>query len=527
MKAFDVVVLVVLGVGASLGALRWLRVAQREHYLRGCATRFARRWWMSRPVSMGELTLAIVFLVASVFFSGAALGVGLVVAIGPVGLSLRGKTSPLRWTRRLRTVACVTGTIVVVVTVIAGALSNLHVAIVVGGAFCLAMPVVVDGALALLDPFERSLSRRYVNSARAKLAKIKPIVVAITGSYGKTSTKLYVAHLVSGRMRVLASPQSFNNEAGLSRTVNEYLESGTEVLVAEMGTYGKGEIASMCSWLPPSISVITAIGPVHLERFKTLDETMRAKSEIAEHAETVVLNVDDERLSQFATALTQAGRGVMSCSSTRCDADVSLLRDGLEIELFVDGVRGASFSSEVFGSASLTNVACAIAVALKLGCSIAEVVDRLSGLPAVSHRLEERTGSNGATVLDDTFNSNPAGASRALHRLGELASGASRRVVVTPGMVELGSLQFDANVEFAQRAAAVATDVLIIGRTNWRALHEGLNKPSDHPRAADVSSDGPHLRDFTNRSDAVAYVASNFGPGDVVLYENDLPDHYP
>ena len=117
--------------------------------------------------------------------------------------------------------------------------------------------------------------------------------IVLGGSYGKTSTKGYLAHLLAGRYSVVASPRSFNNRAGLARTVNELLVPGTDVLIAEMGAYGPGEIAELCRWLPPEVAVITAIGPVHLERFKSLDRTLAAKAEITVGAETVVLNVDD------------------------------------------------------------------------------------------------------------------------------------------------------------------------------------------------------------------------------------------
>src|ERR1019366_4571845 len=145
----------------------------------------------------------------------------------------------------------------------------------------------------LLRPVEARLSKRFVDEASKRLIAVDPKVVAITGSYGKTSTKGYVAHLLSGRFRVLATPRSFNNQAGLARTVNELLLPGTEVFIAEMGTYGVGEIASMVEWVRPDVSVLTAIGPVHLERFETLETTLRAKSEIAEDAEVVVVNIDD------------------------------------------------------------------------------------------------------------------------------------------------------------------------------------------------------------------------------------------
>ena len=150
-----------------------------------------------------------------------------------------------------------------------------------------------------------------------------PTVVAITGSFGKTSTKQHVAHLLAGSRTVVASPASFNNRAGLARAINEQLLPGTDVFVAEMGTYGQGEIAELCRWCPPSIAVITAIGPVHLERFKSEEAIVAAKSEITETAHTVVLNVDNPHLAALADRLAAAGtKSVVRCSAVDTAADV-------------------------------------------------------------------------------------------------------------------------------------------------------------------------------------------------------------
>ena len=127
-----------------------------------------------------------------------------------------------------------------------------------------------------------------------------PVVVGITGSYGKTSTKWYVRDLVSGTRRVVASPASFNNRLGLARAINETLTDDAEVFVAEMGAYQPGEIADTCSWIPPSIAVLTAIGPVHLQRFKSEERIVEAKSEIFEHAEVAIINVDHPALADLA-----------------------------------------------------------------------------------------------------------------------------------------------------------------------------------------------------------------------------------
>ncbi len=467
---------------AALDALRWLRVAQREHYIAGSVTRFAARW---RRVGWG--------------------------------LPLRGRTSKLVWTRRLR---------LLVLLAIVGHV-GLFLAFDAVGVFLqldvdgtaiasmltlLLVPVTVDVALYIAEPIEERLLRPFVAQATEKLRSIAPTVVGITGSYGKTSTKVVLAHIVSRTHSVAASPASFNNRAGLARAVNEGLSPGTEVFVAEMGTYGPGEIAELCAWCPPQVAMITAIGPVHLERFGDLDTTLRAKSEIFATATTVVLNEDDERLAAVADSLTKGGvKRVLRASAMRVDADVAVIADD-------DGGRVYENGMLVGRVASLptapSNVACAVAAARALGVPAKDIVNLLATAPTAANRLEIVTFPSGVVVLDDTFNSNPAGARRALDSLATAGAPSGRRVVMTPGMIELGDRQDEANAAFAERAGKVASIVGIIGRTNAKALLRGANRtPTDVKR-------------FRHREKAAAWVRSNLSAGDAVLYENDLPDHY-
>ncbi len=159
------------------------------------------------------------------------------------------------------------------------------------------------------------------------------------------------------------------------------------------------------------------------------------------------------------------------------------------------------------------NVAVAVAIAHALGIANDTIRSRLANLPGADHRRERSVSPTGVTIIDDTYNSNPAGAAAALDVLEAIPSG--RRVVVTPGMVEMGSQQAEANEEFAGCAAAVADDIVVVGETNRAALLAG---------ASDGSSCVTQKR---TRTEAVEWVRKNLGPGDSVLYENDLPDHYP
>jgi UDP-N-acetylmuramoyl-tripeptide--D-alanyl-D-alanine ligase len=504
-------VLVVIGTVAGALALlpagaRWLRVAQREHYLPGSVTRFAGRWWGGDLVAATLAVVAVGAAGAAFAYPALALVTAAVVIAGPPMLGVRGRTSPLTFTRRLRLLAAL-WLFLQALVVVAGVL--LHHGAPIAALGACAVPLVVDVACAILSPVERRLVTPYVTAARSRLAQVDPTVVAITGSFGKTSTKHHVAHLAAGTRTIVASPASFNNRAGLARAVNEQLAQGTEVFVAEMGTYGRGEIAELCRWCPPSIAVITAIGPVHLERFKTEDAIVLAKSEITESARTVVLNVDDPRLADLADRLEAAGgKSVIRCSAMTTSADVCVV--AAEGTIYVDGEPIAS-GVALPGSVQPGNLACALAVVFALGVSHEVALSRVAGLPAVPNRLVSTRAPSGVWVIDDTFNSNPTGARAALVELAGLPID-GRRVVVTPGMIELGPRQFAENRAFAEAVAGVASDLVVVGRTNRRALLAGASPL--HPL---------WLR---TREEAVAWVRATLGPGDAVLYENDLPDHY-
>ena len=492
-------------VGVAVAAMRWLRVAQREHYLPG-VTRFARLWWGIDPGNRLLLAAGIASCVVALVVPWFGWGSVAVAIVGPVGLGVKGRTSPLAWTARLRRLAAVVGVLSVGVVAIGLVMeSGMVVALVP-----LASPLVVDAGLWLTAAFERSQGNRWVAQAAESLARVDPVVVAITGSYGKTSTKNLVAHLLGGVRSVTASPASFNNRMGLARAVNEHLAVGTDVFVAEMGTYGPGEIRDLCEWIPPDVAVITALGPVHLERMRSVERIASAKREILEHAPVAVVSVDHPLLDQIATE-EGAVRRIVTASGVGSAADVSATPEG---RVVVDGVEVGRFQPQ---RAHPINVACAVGVLIALDIDLGHLAGRLGDLPDVPHRRTVGRSARGFDIVDDTFNANPAGARAALEVLARLGRPEGRKVVVTPGMIELGDEQDAANRTFAAQAAHLGvTDFVVVNRTNRRSLVAGA-------REAGISS----VIVVDTREEAVRWVRETLVEGDAILYENDLPDHYP
>lgn len=487
------------GLASIPAGLRWLRVAQREHYLAPAATRFAVRWWVTGTINRTLLALGVLGVVGSVW----SVWFGLVVVavqVGPVGLSIRGVNAPLAWTPRLQRLAGVSGAIAVALYG-AGALVDQPVILT---ATLIGLPILVDAAMLALSPIESALGGKWVDKAARKLRAVGSDVVAVTGSYGKTTTKAYVDHILTGSRRVVASPASFNNRMGLARAINENLAPGTQVFVAEMGTYGPGEIAELCEWIPPKVAAIVAIGPVHLERFKTEERIVAAKSEILDEAEVGVICVDHPLLAELATKRAEEMDIIEVSTGSRGRV---LVRDG---SVRVDGVEIGQAPREVFGS----NLAVAVGICVALGVDPSELGDRFADLPMAEHRQSVQLAQGGFSIVDDTFNSNPAGARRALEVLGVVGAG-GKKAVVTPGMVELGPVQNRENEEFARAASEAADYFVVVGSTNRKSLLRGSANGNASVTVVD------------SREEGVEWVSEHLGPGDAVLYENDLPDHYP
>ncbi len=554
MVVLDVVMIVAL-VGAYVAQmLRWLRVLQREHYEARSMSRFLGRWSSPqvgaitksklrleladhsprratpddfegaqqydrerlaptrdkrqyRPVTLSQV-LVVVF-VGAVILKEPVFFVAVCVLYGfacPVGLSIKGSTSPLAWTRRLVTIT-------IVATLVAVAISLLGIPVrqhwLPAAVALWAVPAILDVTARALKPYEGRRAQAFVDQAVTRLTRVHPRVVAITGSYGKTSTKNHIVDLLAVDGGVVATPRSFNNRAGLSRAINENLADGTRVFIAEMGTYGPGEIRALCEWCVPEIAVVTAIGPVHLERMKTLAVIEGAKFEITERAKVVIVNIDDPVLARWPTQRASDKKRYRTAGSVNSDASVRVRVDGEEWTVIVDNEALGSFRA--IASVQPTNLACAVAVALELGTPSDQLVARASSVRPIDNRSNVVTAASGVIVIDDTFNANPQSAVSALNTLSRVAA-TGRRVVVTPGLVELGRAQYRENFALAQKVAAAQDELVIVKRTNALPLKAGFKGP---------------VRRLNSRDEAVAWVRAALVAGDGVLYLNDLPDHYP
>jgi UDP-N-acetylmuramoyl-tripeptide--D-alanyl-D-alanine ligase len=389
------------------------------------------------------------------------------------------------------------------------------------GVFIFTSELLATGDV-LLIPVQRAINNRFVRRARARLDEIGPTVVGVTGSFGKTSTKFAIQQMSGPVGNVLATPGSFNTPLGIARAINEQLAPQHRIFVVEMGAYGEGEIAELCRFVRPTLGVLTAIGPAHLERFGSLDAIRRAKYELIESLPshgTAVMNTDDAEVRMLADGtdripvvrygLEPAGRPDLTA------ADVSASPSGTTFTL-VDNRTGESLPAHtrLLGRHSIGHVLAGASVALALGRNLAELSEPIERLDPVEHRLQLIEGTGGVTVIDDAYNSNPSGAAAALEVLESMPG--RTKVVVTPGIVELGDLQFEANERFGHHAGRVADVLIVVAQVNRRALTSGAARADGAIKIITVDS----------LVEATETLKGILRSGDVVLFENDLPDQY-
>ncbi|TVR21074.1 MAG: UDP-N-acetylmuramoyl-tripeptide--D-alanyl-D-alanine ligase [Anaerolineaceae bacterium] len=390
-------------------------------------------------------------------------------------------------------------------------------------------PLILVSGNILMMPVEALLRRRFIGAARGVMRQLQPTVIGITGSYGKTTTKNFVSEILNGRYKAYATPKSYNTMMGVCLAINNDLKDDYSVdyFVVEMGAYVRGEIARICALTPPDISIVTAVGPQHLERFGSLENIQTAKYEIIRHLPpdgVGVFNWDNEYVrAMMDMGYPQTRIGVSyTASPDDPDAprfiaeDVKETLDGLSFTV-IDRETGERerFQTAVIGLHNVTNILLATAVGVHAGLSLRDVAFRVRGLKMPESRLARHTAAGGITVINDGYSANPDGIVSALRVLALHQTG--RRVLVTPGMIELADLHYKENERLGRLAAEHATDVILVGATQTQPIHDGLTS---------AGFDGERLQVVNALHEAVTWIERNLQAGDTVLFLNDLPDTY-
>ena len=383
-------------------------------------------------------------------------------------------------------------------------------------------PIWVLASAYTVLPIERSIQQGFKDQARATVDSRRDLtVIGITGSYGKTSTKFIIAELLKQKYNVLATPGSYNTPMGICLVVNEKLKPEHQVLVLEMGIRYPGDIEELCRIAPPDIGVVTTVGVAHLETMGSVEAIAQEKGSLLEHMRPggpAILNADNEHVA----AMTSRASGDVWRVSVEGDAsaeitarDIRYDASGTSFAVTDDTGTEATFSTQLLGKHNVLNILLAVAVGREMGLRLRQMAHAIERVEPVEHRLQLREDGP-ITIIDDAFNSNPVGARNAVDILSQFE--AERRVIVTPGMVELGDRQWTENRSLGEFIAQRNLDlVVLVGDEQTAPLQEGL-------QAQDFPTE--RMKVFDSLFDAQDFLQTYLQPGDVVLYENDLPDQY-
>lgn len=391
----------------------------------------------------------------------------------------------------------------------------------------------------LLQPYETSVQEGFANEARALIKKHGPTVVGITGSYGKTSTKIILREILGSVAPTFVPPGSINSYMGVTREIREKLQPAHKYAVIEMGAYYIGSIRRMCTLTPPHAAIITAIGIMHLERFGGQDSVLKAKSELAQAVPPdgiLVVNGDDPKCRQIARenpkkTVLYYGWDENNGHLDAIIYDVTATDKGSNFKIRWQAEEYEGFT-QLLGKPLLSNALASFTMACALGIAPQTVISAMRNVRTEKNRLEPvkvpisslrvKENGNGKPAspgqvlrLNDAYNSNPIGFAAALDVLGQVSGG--RKILVTPGMIELGERQELENKTAATKAASVCDLVLVVGDTNKKALTDGLKEGGLEMQ---------NCQEFADMHTALTYLSEYCQDGDVVLIENDLGDLY-
>lgn len=382
-------------------------------------------------------------------------------------------------------------------------------------------PAWVLVASALMKPVERFIQNGFKRQARAHLARRPDLhTIAITGSYGKTSVKFIIAEILRQRYNTLATPGSYNTPMGICIVVNNKLKPDHQILVLEMGIRHPGDMRELCEIARPDTAVVTTIGVAHLETMGSKENIAREKGTMVEYLKPggiAVLNADDP----LVLAMRDRAPGTIWTVSVEGNPDADIVasdihygRTGATFRVRDDQGYEQHFQTKLLGKHNILNILLGIAVGRSLDMRLRQIAHAVKRIEPVEHRLQLRQQGL-FTVIDDAFNSNPVGAKNAVEILGQFTDG--KRVIVTPGMIELGDRQYEENRLFGEHIAQHADLAVLIGDAQTQPIQDGLSARGFPDEQIKV---------FNSFFDAQTFLKAHLGSNDVVLYENDLPDQF-
>ena len=437
-----------------------------------------------------------------------------------INISKMPQKTPLKQTRRMNRLMVTTFVIIAGLTFILIALSTEYLLFLRYGIVVVTpmlLTTIVPTAHIINYPIESYIRKKYINKARKKLEKMPNLIkIGITGSYGKTTTKHILNVILSQKYSVCMTPHSFNTPMGLTKVVLKYLKKDNQILIAEMGARNVGDIKYLCDLIHPKHAIITAVASQHLATFGSCENIAKTKNELVLAIDdgNVVFNANSEgALKLYEKCDKDKYLSAVNDTTAFCNIkDIKLSSTGSQFTLCINGEE-IECTSKLIGKQFLEDIALASAMAYKLNVSLQEIKTAIETLKPMAHRMEI-INNNGLTIIDNSYNSSVESSKASLETL-SLFDG--DKIIVTPGIVEMGTKENEVNTQFGEDIAKVCNKVIIVNKVNQEAIKQGLLQ-AGFPEE--------NISEAENLKQASTFLPNLTKPGDVVLFENDLPDNY-
>jgi len=373
--------------------------------------------------------------------------------------------------------------------------------------------------LALLtSPIEEAVKKHYENDAKKILDENSNLIkVGITGSFGKTSTKNIISDIIGESFYTLITPASYNTPMGITRTIRENLKRIHEVFICEMGADKVNDISYLMDFVRPKYGIVTSIGPQHLATFKTIDNIINEKMkeiEMLPKDGVGIINCDVDYINDYKIKNTCKiiKVGIKNKEADYFGSNIKYSKDGTSFSVKINN-KSYKFETCLLGEHNVTNILIGIALAIELGVPVKKVVENVKKVKQVEHRMQVKK-INEYTFIDDAFNSNPVGSKMSVDVLSRMDG---KRVIVTPGLIDLGNKQDQYNYEFGAYMVNKVDQVILVGVNQTKPIYNGLVENGFKESKIYVCS---------SVKEAFSYVYKNFTKKDTILLENDLPDAF-
>jgi UDP-N-acetylmuramoyl-tripeptide--D-alanyl-D-alanine ligase len=341
-------------------------------------------------------------------------------------------------------------------------------------------------------------------------------VIGITGSYGKTSSKNILNDILNVKYNSFPTPKNFNTPLGLIITINNYLDKFNDLFIAEMGAFKRGEIKELCDLVHPTYGILTKIGVAHLESFGSQENIQKGKFELIESLPSDgigILNFDDPL--QVSYKLKNNCKIVtIGIDNENVDVraiDIKLSNVGTTFNVIFKGDKNKyKFETKLLGKANVYNILAGIALGYNLGINVEQLIIGVKKVKPVEHRLElKKMGI--INIIDDAYNANPDGTKMALDVLNNMPG---KKIVISSGMIELGSKSYELNMELGSYMKGKCDQVILLGKEQTKPIYDGLIKAKFDKNNIYILNDIKEAIELIKGESSDTYV----------LIQSDLPD---